>query len=157
MRPIASRLAANLPFVHHNLVPLSFVDVDRETYTLGVLGVYEENGLELLRDVFAFAYERSAARLKAVRQSLGEPDPFRLTWRTQLKQAVGEVVRGALTRDAAERFLARFADEHLPTDVRLRFQASALVELDALHDGNFARYAVRPSEFHAWLALWRKH
>lgn len=150
-----ARLAANLPFVHHNLVPLSFVDVDREAYTLGVLGVYEENRVELLRDVFAFAYERSSARLKAVRQSLGEPDPFRLAWRTQLKQAVGDVVRGALARDAAQDFLARFADEQLPVDVRARFQASALAELDALHDGNFARYAVRPSEFQAWAARWR--
>jgi hypothetical protein len=117
--------------------------------------VYEENRVELLRDVFAFAYERSSARLEAVRQSLGEPDPFRLAWRTQLEQAVGEVVRGALTRAAAEEFLARFADERLPVYARARFQASALGGLEALHDGNFARHAVRPSEFEAWAARWR--
>jgi hypothetical protein len=47
-------------------------------YIDGVLGVYELNRIELLRDVFIWAYQRSCARYSAVRQSLGEPDPFRL-------------------------------------------------------------------------------
>ncbi len=38
--------------------------------------------IALLRDVFIWAYERSAARYAAVRQSLGESDPFRMRHRT---------------------------------------------------------------------------
>lgn len=38
-----SRLAANIPLVKQNLVPLSFVDVPERTYVEGVLGVYENN------------------------------------------------------------------------------------------------------------------
>lgn len=41
-----SRLAANIPLVRRNLCPLSFVDVDREMYTLGFLGVYELGRIE---------------------------------------------------------------------------------------------------------------
>lgn len=40
-----------------------------------MLGVYELKKIDLLKDVFISAYERSAARYAAVRQSLGEPDP----------------------------------------------------------------------------------
>ena len=54
-----SRLAANIPLFRHNLCPLSFVDVPALTYTEGTLGVYELGRIELLRDVFVWAYERS--------------------------------------------------------------------------------------------------
>ena len=80
-----SRIAANIPFVKTNLSPLSFTDVPRGLYTDAILGVYELNRVDLLRDVFIWAYERSAARYAAVRQSLGEPDPFRLRHRDALR------------------------------------------------------------------------
>ena len=68
-----SRLAANIPLIKANLAPLSFTDVPGDLYTRATLGVYERNDVALLRDVFLWAYERSAARYAAVRQSLGSP------------------------------------------------------------------------------------
>jgi hypothetical protein len=82
-----SRLAANIPFIKGNLAPLSFDDVPRGLYVEAVLGVYELRRFELLREVFVWAYERSAARYAAVSQSLGNPDPFRLRYRASLRDA----------------------------------------------------------------------
>src|SRR6266581_1625644 len=73
-----SRLAANIPFVKHNLAPLSFVDVPERAYIEGTLGVYEVRRVELARDVFAWAYERSCQRYTVVRDALPQPDPLRL-------------------------------------------------------------------------------
>jgi fido (protein-threonine AMPylation protein) len=36
-----SRLAANIPLMHHNLSPLSFIDLTAQAYVDGMLGVYE--------------------------------------------------------------------------------------------------------------------
>src|SRR5256884_5733310 len=83
-----SRLAANIPFVRQNLSPLSFIDVPERAYVEGLLGVYELNRVDLLRDVFVWAYERSAQRYVAVRQSLGEPDKFRLKFRNEIIEVV---------------------------------------------------------------------
>ena len=58
-----SRIAANIPFIKRNLSPLSFTDVPRSTYTDAILGVHELNKVDLLKDVFIWAYERSAATL----------------------------------------------------------------------------------------------
>ncbi len=91
-----SRLAANIPLIKGNLAPLSFTDVPRQTYTEAILGVYELNRIDLLKDVFIWAYERSAARYAAVRQSLGEPDPFRLRYRDQLREIISSIVRSGL-------------------------------------------------------------
>ncbi len=57
-----SRLAANIPLVKHHLSPLSFVDVPNDLYVQGMLGVYELNRIDLLKDVFIWAYGRSSAR-----------------------------------------------------------------------------------------------
>src|SRR5204862_3151504 len=62
-----SRLAANIPLNRNNLAPLSFVDVPDDLYIQGLLAVYELNRIELLKDVFLWSYERSAARYASVR------------------------------------------------------------------------------------------
>jgi hypothetical protein len=151
-----SRLAANIPLIQENLAPLAFVDVPDETYTRGMLGVYELNRIELLRDVFLWAYERSAARYAAVRQSLGEPDPFRLRHRAALRELVAHVIRGKMDQKTAAAHIAIWATNHVQESERGRFIDAAETELLALHDGNFARYQIRPTEFEAWRKAWNR-
>ena len=143
-----SRLAANIPFIRHNLSPLSFIEVPERAYVDGLMGVYEFNQVGLLRDLFVWAYEQSAKRYVAVRQSLGEPDKFRLRFRNELTEVVGEIVRGGLapTVDAVTKAAGKLVPpEHLDDFVRMTIN-----DLENLHEGNFARFKLRPSEFHAW-------
>ena len=149
-----SRLAANIPLIKANLAPLSFEDVPRGLYTEAMLGVYEMKRIELLRDVFIWAYRRSAARYAAVRQSLGEPDPFRLQHRTALREVVGAVVRERMDKKRATAWVDAWTQEHIDPEQRERFREIAERELLSLHEGNFARYRVRPSEFEAWQEVW---
>jgi Fic family protein len=149
-----SRLAANIPLIKSNLSPLSFTDVPRATYTDAVLGVYELNKIDLLKDVFIWAYERSAARYAAVRQSLGEPDPFRLRYRTALREIVGEVIHRRMDRKSAAAHVATWAEEKIDAADRDRFREVAESELLSLHEGNFARYQIKPSEFQDWQRVW---
>lgn len=149
-----SRLSANIPLIKSNLSPLSFEGVPRGAYTEAVLGVYELNKTELLRDVFIWAYERSAARYAAVRQSLGEPDPFRLRHRAALREVVGAVVRGRMDKKQATKHVTTWTSEHIDAAERERFRETAESELLGLHEGNFARYQIRPSEFAAWREVW---
>jgi len=149
-----SRLSANIPLIRRNLVPLSFMDVPPQTYTEAMLGVYELNRVELLKDVFIWGYERSANRYAAARQSLGEPDPFRLRHRTELRTVISAIVREPMDKPTAAAYIARWADEHVDAAERERFREVAETELLALHEGNFARYQIRPSEFEAWQRVW---
>jgi Fic family protein len=149
-----SRMAANIPFIKANLSPLSFTEVPRDLYSHAILGVYELNRVELLRDVFVWAYERSAARYAAVRQSLGEPDPFRLRHRDALRAVVAEVVRGRMDRKTAAGHITSWAATNIEESDREPFRDVAETELLGLHEGNFARYAIRPGEFAAWREAW---
>lgn len=151
-----SRLAANIPFIKGNLSPLSFTDVPRDLYTEAVLGVYERNQVDLLKDVFSWAYERSAARYVAVRQSLGEPDPFRLQHRAALRAIIGEVIRARIDRKATAAYIADWVQQNMEAADRERFREMAEDELLGLHEGNYARYEVRPAEFAAWREAWNE-
>ncbi len=148
-----SRLGANIPFIRQNLCPLSFIDVTSTQYAHAMLAIYELNETSLLRDLFVWAYRRSAARYRAIRESLGEPDPFRLARRREIKTLVGRIIREKMARQEATGTIERHA-ESLPKDERHRFVEVVEEELESLHEGNFARYRVCPSEFRAWQASW---
>lgn len=145
-----SRLAANIPLIRNNLCPLSFVDVPERAYVEGTLAIYEHAKVDLLRDVFVWAYERSCDQFKAVAGSLPEPDPFRLKYRAELAEAVAEIVRSGAGRDAAA--VQPLATSLVPADDRARFVDLALGELRHLHEGNIARYRLRLAEFRQWKA-----
>lgn len=150
-----SRLAANIPLIRFNLCPLSFVDVESHEYIGGLLGVYELNRVEYLRDVFARAYRRSCARYSTVRQTLGDPDQFRLRHRTALAEFVREVVQGGMDKRVAAKYIARKAADTIPQAERAKFIEVVETELGCLHGGNIARYRLRPSEFDTWAKGWR--
>jgi hypothetical protein len=148
-----SRLAANIPLNRFNLAPLSFTDVSPEYYVAGLLGVYELNRVELLKEVFIWAYQRSAVLYAQARQTIGEPDPFRVRYRTEMRQLVGTIIREMLNRqEAAEHIREKAAD--LPADDEQPFIKLVETELLNLHDGNFARYQVSPRQYSQWREVW---
>lgn len=149
-----SRLAANIPLIKANLIPLAFTDVPTDLYTQAILGVYELNKIELLRDVYFWAYQRSSERYAAVRQSLGEPDPFRLRHRDALRTVIQEIVRNRMGRKASFAFISAWAADRLQKDDQDRFREIAESEILGLHEGNYARYQLKPSEFSDWREAW---
>ena len=143
-----SRLAANIPFIRHNLCPLSFIDVPQQAYVDAMIGVYELNRIELLRDVFVWAYERSCQQYVALKQNLVPPDIFRLRYRQALTEVVVAIVRSdEAATDATVR--SRIPKAVTDTD-KDHFIGLALVEFQTLHTGNVVRYGIRPLEFAAW-------
>ena len=148
-----SRLAANIPFNRKNLSPLSFIDVPEDYYIKGMLAVYELNRTDLLKDVFIWAFERSAMRYAAIRQSLGEPDTFRLKYRDEMKNTIVKIILQKAQKDGAIQIIKDDAN-NLPQNDQAKFIESVETELIGLHDGNFARYKISPSEFKRWKQIW---
>jgi len=143
-----SRLAANIPLIRHNLCPLSFIDVPQQAYVDGMIGVYELNRIELLRDVFVWAYERSCQQYVAVRQQLVPPDTFRLRYRTEMSGAVRAIIQRA--QPASEGVIRSVVPANVADADRERFVALILEEFKAMHAGNAIRFGLRPLEFEAW-------
>ena len=64
-------------------------------------------------------------------------------------------VRRGHSKTVAVRYIRDYASTNIPEDDRSRFVEIAEIELMALHEGNIARYRLRPSEFSAWQDAWR--
>ena len=150
-----SRLAANIPFIQNNLCPLSFIDVPDRAYIDGILGVYELNRIELLRDVFCWAYERSSLRYSVLRRTLLEPDHFRLRHRKIIIDTVRKIVIGKLDKPAAIAYLRSRAAEEMTPELNGRFVEVVETEVMALHEGNIARFRLAPTEYAAWVRVWQ--
>jgi Fic family protein len=144
-----SRLAANIPLIRANLCPLSFVDVPEDTYIKGVLGVYEQQDISLLRDVFTWAYERSCAQLKVLREAMGDPNPIRLNYRAQLRTLVADVVRG-MHWPSPETLALSAANLSVPRGDLEAVVSEAIRDLRGLRPETLGRYALRQSEFETW-------
>lgn len=145
-----SRLAANLPLFRANLCPLTFLDVPEDAYSCAILGVYEMTRVELLRDLYVWAYERSTQEYLAIKQELAEPDPVRLAWREFIKQTIHDVVTQPDREPLAT--IRQAVIGRIPEGERDSVQALIVEELRRIHEGVLARYGVRPSEFIAWKA-----
>jgi len=143
-----SRLGANMPLIKHNLCPLSFVDVPERAYIEGTLGVYERNQIDLLRDVFVWAYERSCQRYLAITQAMVEPDPLKIKYREALIQAVQAVIKSLL--QPIPEIIAKVAAAHVTRADQPAFTEMLTVALRQLHEGSIARYRLRRSEYLAW-------
>ena len=149
-----SRLAANIPLIKHNLSPLSFIDVPEQLYIQGLLAVYELNRVELLRDVFVWAYERSCALYSRARKSLGEPDPLRMRYRNEMQQVIGEIVRHGMDKTQAVAAIRKRASELISANDQPRFIEIIERELQSLHEGNIARFRLSLAEYERWKKSW---
>lgn len=149
-----ARLAANIPLIKANLKPLSFTDVDQAAYVSALLGVYEKNDVSLIRDLYLWAYNRSSQRYTAVQQSLGEPNLLKLKFREPIQEIVRSIIHEKV---AGQQVVQKIRDvieaQNIPDEDRDALLNLIETEIISLHDGNVARYRVRPSEFQEWKDL----
>jgi hypothetical protein len=76
-------------------------------------------------------------------------------YRQALIEQVAAIIRSRCDRRAAVAKLREWAGHSIVERDRKRFVAAAEETLAGIHEGNFARYRVRPLEFDAWYASWR--
>jgi hypothetical protein len=122
--------------------------VPQVAYAEGLIGVYELQRTELLRDVFVWAYTRSCQRYLHIRQTLAEPDAFRLQYRDAIQQTVQGVVRSDLRGTPAE--IAQMATGLVSQSAMQSLVEAVTVDLAHLYEGNVARYRLKLSELLKW-------
>lgn len=149
-----SRISANIPLIKKNLKPLAFVDVDQDTYLKALLGIYEKNDVSLFLDLFMWAYKRSTQRYSAIQQSLSEPNLLKLKYRSKIQEIIQAIVKGKTPGKQVSHVLSNLVEKlQLSADDSKKILEILELEITSLHEGNIARYQIRPSEFKAWTDL----
>lgn len=148
-----ARLAANIPFIKNNLKPLSFIDVDQEIYFAALLGIYEKHDVSLLRDLYLWAYKRSAQRYSAVQQTMAEPNLMKLKYRAEIQEIIHHIILNNMQGSQVV-FVIRKALNALDLSEEDFSSLLEIIETEimSLHEGNIARFKIRPSEYAKWKA-----
>jgi hypothetical protein len=78
-----------------------------------------------------------------------------IKYRDKVHKIVTEIVQNRLNKKMAKKAITHLASQEIPDDDRVRYIEVVETELMALHEGNIARYKLRPSEFLVWHRTWR--
>lgn len=144
-----ARLACNIPFIKDNLCPLSFTEIRQDDYLAALLVLYETNDIGPLLDLFCWAYLRSCNQYQVVKESIGEIDAFRIQYRQQRKEVMGQVVRNNLHGLDVETHIEDYCREN-KIEERDKFVAAALADLGSLHAGAIIGLGITQGQFDAW-------
>lgn len=146
-----ARIVANIPLIKNNLRPLSFTDVEQSAYMQALLGIYEKNDISLARELYIWAYQRSAQKYSAIQQAMGEPNLLKLKYRTVIQDIIRTIILGKVDGSHVVEYIRSLMKDQniLESDSLQLFQAIE-TEILSLHDGNIARFKIRPSEFKEW-------
>ena len=149
-----SRLAANIPLLKEKLCPVSFIDVPEHLYIQALLGVYELADVALLRDVFLWAYRRSAMHNRAIRSSLGAPEPISLRHRALITSSVKELVESKTGKALVWPAIAWLLGKDIDPNEREELARVVEKQLLGLHEGNIERFSIAQDDFDQWKSTW---
>ncbi|MEN8237367.1 MAG: hypothetical protein ABFQ95_07510 [Pseudomonadota bacterium] len=112
------------------------------------------NRVDLLLDVFVWAYERSTLRYSEARAYLMDPDPFIENYDADIRNIIRQVVDKKQSKKIANNNINDWAQKHIPESDQARFIEVVETELLLLHEGNIAKFKIKPVDFYAWQTIW---
>lgn len=143
----AGRVIANLPLLQASLPPLSFVTVDKEAYTRGLLAYYELGSGNLIATAYAEGYPPSAEAYRVgahYRPKAPEQLAIELRYQGFVRDRLKAIVLGTLERGASLPDSIPAADHAVVAEL-------IQMQLDSLHPGRAAPLGVSAEAIEAWL------
>jgi Fic family protein len=137
------RLAANIPLFKANLCPISYRDMDRERYTLGLLAFYELNRPERIASAFLDAYERGVDRYVALVKQGSHVHALEIRYYREIRKCIADYIAQANAPGemTAETFATRrFSSMDEPTRAWLATRIATIVA--QLNDTNHVAWGV---------------
>jgi len=150
-----SRLAANIPLITGNRVPLSFNAIEKDDYASAMLAVYELNDPQPLIELYRASYLRGCQEYDATAEALGV-DTVRVRYRVQRREVLRQIVLERLTGDALAGRL-RDAAHAVPEDDRDAYREDLEEDVRELSPQRLAGLGVTREEYEHWRDSARGH
>ncbi|OJX77432.1 Fic family protein [Magnetospirillum sp. 64-120] len=149
------RLACNIPLLKNGLAPLSFMDVDKRKYVKGLLGVYELNRTDILKDAYIEGYVKSAKRYDAYAARDRSVVELEFRRRVDIYACVAALVKASAEKgeriDPAEFAVSYFSGDE--EDVRLQLSERVSEIVQSLDVGNHVAYGITHKAFDEYAKL----
>lgn len=126
-----ARLAANIPLIRKNFVPLSFNDIQRDDYISALIAVYELNEVQPMLDIYEFTYERTCGLYDATIKALGY-DEVRVRYRQQRRNILRHIILNKLKDRSMLDYIQMQTNEWIPPESRELFKEDVLEDIQEL-------------------------
>lgn len=148
-----ARLAANLPLIRHNRVPLSFNAVGKDDYASAMIAIYELNDPRPLVELYRTSYLRGCEEYDATAEAVGF-DAVRVRYRAQRRRLLGEIVTRLITGPGLQQYIEAQALA-LPAEDQAAFIEDVQEDLAELAPPRIVGLGVTRDQLARWLA--RRH
>lgn len=150
-----ARLAANIPLITKNLVPLSFNDVNRDEYASALIVIYELQDVRPLVDLFIFSYMRTCAAYDSTVKSFGY-DVVRVLYRPQRRAIIREIILNELIDPTIEIFVKEKTFKEIPEEHVQEFIQDIMEDLEHMDESRIVGMGILPDQLARWLNLYKK-
>lgn len=145
-----SRLAANIPLIRQNLIPLSFSAVSKDDYIAAMLAIYELNKVQPLIDLYCYSYQYTCQEYKVTAQSLGF-DEIRLRYRQKRRDVLRQIILAQLIEPALTECILQYSQMHIPPEDRQAFIEDVQEDIQHISPQRIVGMGVTDSELQSWL------
>ena len=149
-----ARLSANIPLITHNLVPLSFKDIEKEDYISAVIAIYEMQDVRPLVDLYVFSYLRTSAMYDSTVKAIGF-DEIRVRYRKERRALIRDIILDKLSRDHVKMYIDSYADRMIPEKDQSAFFTDVEEDLQQMDQSRMVGLGITSAELEAWLKIYR--
>ncbi len=143
-----SRLAANIPLITANRVPLSFNAIDKDDYASAMLAVYELNDPQPLIELYRASYLRGCQEYNATAEAMGV-DAVRVRYRAQRREVLRNIILERLSGNALTARLQDAADAIAAPD-RAAYLQDLQEDVRELSPSRLAGLGVTREDYQHW-------
>lgn len=144
-----SRLSANFPLFHANLVPLSFEAIKQSDYVDAMIAIYELNNIKPLVDLYLYSYLRTAEKYDATIEAIGF-DRVRVQYRQQRRELIKHIILNGLHGNEIDDYVNSEAVKFVePLDI-LQFARNIQEDLEQLAPSNIIGIGITIQQVNAW-------
>jgi Fic family protein len=145
-----ARLAANIPLIKANLVPLSFNDINRDDYHSAMIAIYELQEVRPLLDLYLFSYMRTCAMYDSTVKAVGS-DEIRVRYRQQRHTIIRTIILNQLFQKEMEKYIRDEALELVKEEDQSAFFEDILEDITNIDFSRVAGLGITPDQLNSWL------
>lgn len=149
MNKRTARLAANIPLVNGDYIPISFNYIEKEDYRMAVIAIYELNDITPLLDLFIFSYTRTCKEYQVICDAIAF-DPQRVRYRQQRRSLIANIIKEKIDKANFTDYAEKEAIKIIPKEDQEKFIHDVLDDLSRLDVIKLAGLGVSRQEFEAW-------
>ncbi|MHB1949553.1 MAG: Fic family protein [Gammaproteobacteria bacterium] len=145
-----SRLSANISLIKHNLVPLSFNDINKDDYNSAMICIYELNDVKPLADLYYFSYLRSCQHYDVTSEAIGY-DEVRVRYRQYRREIIRFIIANKLIGKKLDDYVQEQTNKAIPEIDRQRFLITVTEDLAEINVQRIAGLGITTEQLKAWL------